>query len=398
MKFPLVGPSYTNQSLNADAQSTMNWYPEAVESGDGNAQVILLPTPGLKKFVALSVSLAIAKSHSGNFTQGQAGATFQSVVTNNGELPTTGPVTVTEMVPSGFTFVSMSGTGWSIASNVASRSDSLAPGASYPALTITVNVASNATSPQVNQICVSGGGLSQPVCASDPAVILAASAGVSYQAYEEDCFFGNPIAMHLTVGTVFSGISGTKIKAGDIGFVAIQSLSFTGAPSYTAITDNLGNTYAPITPLFNYVSSTGAHGGMRLFQTTYASDITVGTAMTLSTTYSPSDAGGHLLLVVLDGVTTLNQVQTATLASGTSIAVPITIAQPCVLIGACGQGIVGLPVNFQNVDVGLIGSLVCIYEDPSTAVYFAQPGTYTPTWTIGVSEANAAAVAAYNLA
>lgn len=195
MKFPLVGPSYSNQSLNADAQSTVNWYPEAVESGDGNAKIILLPTPGLKKFVALSVTLAIAKSHSGNFTQGQAGATFQAVVTNNGELPTTGPVTVTEMVPAGLTFVSMSGTGWSIASNVASRSDSLAPGASYPALTITVNVASNANSPQVNQVCVSGGGLSAPVCSSDPAIIDVVSC---VQVVDKQSIFGAGASLSLS--------------------------------------------------------------------------------------------------------------------------------------------------------------------------------------------------------
>lgn len=147
----------------------MNWYAEKVESGDGNSPIILLPTPGLKSFVQLSVALGIVKSHSGNFTQGQTGATFQLVVTNTGGIATSGTITVTEMVPAGLTFVSMSGTGWTVAGNVATRSDSLLPGHSYDPLTITVNVASDASSPLVNQVGVSGDGAT--AVASDSVII-----------------------------------------------------------------------------------------------------------------------------------------------------------------------------------------------------------------------------------
>src|SRR5262249_1984836 len=56
------------------------------------------------------------------------------------------------------TLVSMSGSGWSCASNACSRSDVLAAAGSYPAITVTVNVLPNATSPQNNQVSVSGGG------------------------------------------------------------------------------------------------------------------------------------------------------------------------------------------------------------------------------------------------
>lgn len=50
MKFPLVGPTYVSRSVSADAQRTINWYPERVESGQGKAQVVLYPTPGLELF------------------------------------------------------------------------------------------------------------------------------------------------------------------------------------------------------------------------------------------------------------------------------------------------------------------------------------------------------------
>jgi len=53
-KFPLIGPSYTSQSVNADCQTTMNLYPEQIESGAGNNQIVLYPTPGLKGFTDLT--------------------------------------------------------------------------------------------------------------------------------------------------------------------------------------------------------------------------------------------------------------------------------------------------------------------------------------------------------
>lgn len=52
-RFGLIGPSYSSQALNADCQTTMNWYPEIIESGIGKSSMALYPTPGTKLFVAL---------------------------------------------------------------------------------------------------------------------------------------------------------------------------------------------------------------------------------------------------------------------------------------------------------------------------------------------------------
>jgi len=73
---------------------------------------------------------------------------------------TSGAITVTDTIPAGLTLVSMTGTGWTCSGNTCNRSDALGTGASYPAITVKVNVAANATSPQVNQVSVSGGGSS----------------------------------------------------------------------------------------------------------------------------------------------------------------------------------------------------------------------------------------------
>jgi len=106
--------------------------------------------------------LSITKTHVGNFTQGQNGATYSVVVSNaTGAGPTSGTVTVTDTVPTGLTLVSMAGTGWTCPptpANYCTRTDSLNGGPSYSAITVTVNVAANATSPQVNAVSVSGGG------------------------------------------------------------------------------------------------------------------------------------------------------------------------------------------------------------------------------------------------
>jgi hypothetical protein len=53
MKFGFVGPSYSSQSLNADCQRCVNWYPEMIESRMGKNVAALYPTPGLDLFSAL---------------------------------------------------------------------------------------------------------------------------------------------------------------------------------------------------------------------------------------------------------------------------------------------------------------------------------------------------------
>ena len=65
-----------------------------------------------------------------------------------------------DTLPVGLTATAISGTGWActLATLTCTRSDALASGASYPAITLTVNVAGNAASPLVNSVTVSGGG------------------------------------------------------------------------------------------------------------------------------------------------------------------------------------------------------------------------------------------------
>ncbi|HWR54030.1 MAG TPA: Ig-like domain repeat protein [Bryobacteraceae bacterium] len=94
-------------------------------------------------FALATPDLTIAKSHTGNFRQGGTG-TYTLTVTNSGGGPTSGAVTVTDTPPAGLTVTNMSGTGWicDTPARTCTRSDALAASASYPAITVAVDVAS----------------------------------------------------------------------------------------------------------------------------------------------------------------------------------------------------------------------------------------------------------------
>ncbi len=127
--------------------------------------------------VALTVkpapaSLTITKTHVGNFTQGQQNATYTVTVSNGTNAgPTIGAVSVSETLPTGLSLVSIAGSGWSCTGSSCTRNDALNGGGSFPAIIVTVNVATNAMSPQVNQVSVSGGG-STSASVADPTTIV----------------------------------------------------------------------------------------------------------------------------------------------------------------------------------------------------------------------------------
>jgi len=105
----------------------------------------------------------ITKTHAGNFSRGQTGATYTITVSNVGFGPTVGTVTVTDTLPNvnnTLVATAMSGTGWTcnLGTLTCTRSDALASGSSYPAITLTVNVPINIQANVTNTATVSGGG------------------------------------------------------------------------------------------------------------------------------------------------------------------------------------------------------------------------------------------------
>jgi len=111
----------------------------------------------------------ISKTHAGNFVRGTAGNNYTIKVTNASPavaITAGNTVTVTDAIPAGLTLTAVSGTGWNCGGGAGTfpctRSDALAPLASYPALTATVTVAGAPPSNLLtNSVTVSGGGETQ---------------------------------------------------------------------------------------------------------------------------------------------------------------------------------------------------------------------------------------------
>ncbi len=111
-----------------------------------------------------SPDLTIDKRHTQNFTVGQNG-TYTIVVTNVGTAATTSAITVRDTLPSGLTFVSASGTGWTIGSNgalvTATHAGPLAIGDSL-SFSLTVGVSAAAIPSVTNAATVSTPGDNNP--------------------------------------------------------------------------------------------------------------------------------------------------------------------------------------------------------------------------------------------
>jgi uncharacterized repeat protein (TIGR01451 family) len=104
--------------------------------------------------------LAITKVHVGTFLAGMIGAQYRITVSNVGGIPTLGQVTVTDALPAPMVATSIAGTGWTCVQPVGpcTRSDVLAPGTSYPVITLAVNVSATPPAMVTNTVAVTGGG------------------------------------------------------------------------------------------------------------------------------------------------------------------------------------------------------------------------------------------------
>lgn len=105
-----------------------------------------------------AADLSIDKSHSGNFVAGSIGS-YNIVVHNNGVDTVSGAMPVTDTLPTGLSYSSFSGTGWSCSAvgqvvTCNNTATSLANGASLPALTLNVTVAANAPASVTNTVSV----------------------------------------------------------------------------------------------------------------------------------------------------------------------------------------------------------------------------------------------------
>ena len=283
-----------------------------------------------------SPDLTLSSSHVGNFTQGDSAQTYTIIVTNRGNSPTVGTLTVTDTLPTGLTATAISGTGWTadLANLKCTRSDSLAAGNSFPSITLTVSVATNAPATVTNVTAVSGGGDGNPtnnivsgITVINSSASIAADVLVGFDVsalngglnnFGPSPFPPTVAASNITVVglTRGSGVSATGTSATR----AWGGVAFTNSSAATAIAANQFITFS-VTPgvagkvsfsaigRFDYRrSGTGPSNGILQYQIGSGpfTDVSV-----LSYTASTS-AGGSIGPIELTGIAALQSVGAGT--------------------------------------------------------------------------------------
>jgi uncharacterized repeat protein (TIGR01451 family) len=188
--------------------------------------------------LASSPDLAITKTHAGNATQGQTGFTYTITVSNVGTVGATGTTTVQDTLPAGLTATAIAGGGWScnLGTLTCDRSDGLGVGASYPTITLTVNVASNAPANVTNVATVSNAGDPNNAndTATDPTMVTpTAVAGIDLtiaKTHSGNARAGQTnFAYKITVSNVGTVASSGTVTVTDVLPAGLTAVAITGA-------------------------------------------------------------------------------------------------------------------------------------------------------------------------
>jgi uncharacterized repeat protein (TIGR01451 family) len=322
----------------------------------------------LLNVLAAVPDLGVVMFHGNNFIQGQSG-TYFIIVNNLGTVATSGAVTVADTLPASLTASAMSGPGWSCtvgATSTCTRSDALNGSSAYPIISLTVDVAANASSPVTNTASVSGGGETNTAnnSVSDPTVIVPAVGDLttSFATAFPTLFQGQSNLSYQVaasnVGNIASSGSVTVVNTLSTGLTA-TAISGTG---WTCTLSNLTCTRADSLP---------TNSAFPLINITYN---IAGNA--------PSSA--QLIATISGGGDTNSANNTANL--------PLTISSPIQIVPTVGVATVsaGQPATFSmkisgQIFVGAI-SLSCSGLPAASTCAFnpplAGPGTIVDTMTI----------------
>ena len=216
-----VGAAAAPSVLNAATVST---------TGDGNAtnNTGSVTTP---VSAPASIDLAIAKTHSGTFVVGTTNS-FTLTVSNVGTLPTTGAVTVTDILPTGLTYSSATGSGWTCgnagATVTCTNPGPIAAGAST-AITLTVTVGAAALPTVTNTASVATAGdtngandsASDPVTVGAPDLTIAKTASSAFT-------IGSNATYALAVSNVSTTATTASISVSDVLPAGLTFVSATG--------------------------------------------------------------------------------------------------------------------------------------------------------------------------
>jgi hypothetical protein len=379
-----------------------------------------LPRQRTQQFTVTVIAppeLSVNKSHSGDFYQGQTGADFTITVENIGDgatLPAAGVISVVDTLPAGLTATALAGTGWTctLATVTCTRNDVLASGASYPAITLTVDVDGNAATSLINTVSAQGGGDSDGDSDDDTVKVLYRTAtGITTGSSVYGTDF--QIAASLTSPGPSPVGSMTLQYNNGAGWVSAGSQPIT---DYSAVFTLDGNSYDAGTHVFRAVfagnadyrgseSAADNHVVTPAPQTlswTPPTTVTFGdpavtvpasSSVGLPVTLSSSDntvftVSGNVLTIVGAGAATLtaSQLGTANYSAATSLTQVVTVAQrpATVTLGNLAQQYDGTP-RAATVTTAPTGLNVTVTYDGAATVP-ANAGSYAVVATL--NEAN----------
>jgi uncharacterized repeat protein (TIGR01451 family) len=137
----VAGATSTTLSFATTASQNSNQYKAVFTNAAGSTSTTAAT------LTVLAPALSIVKAHVGNFTVGTNGV-FTIAVSNSGNSPTTGAITVTDTLLTGLTFVSGTGTNWACAAVgqvvTCTNAGPIAAAGAAGNITLTVAVALNA--------------------------------------------------------------------------------------------------------------------------------------------------------------------------------------------------------------------------------------------------------------
>ncbi len=199
-------PLLIDATVASDATGDTN-QADVTAVGDGNAR----NDAALDTYVVAGTpQLLLSKSHTGDFVQGQIGATYRLTVTNSGRGPTTGSITLADSLPAALTPTSAEGAGWtcSIQAQLVTCTRGTAMVAqeiSVVTLTVTVSDLANSA---VNTATLSGGGDPTPHQASDPTTILGRPQLTIAKSHADPVLKGQQ-GVQFTIGVLNNGTNQT---------------------------------------------------------------------------------------------------------------------------------------------------------------------------------------------
>lgn len=330
----------------------------------------------LSNFNITASDLVVTSTHSpSSFKAGDTADTYTLQVGNVGTGSTSGTVTVTDTLPTGFTATAAAGSGWTCAINSATSvtcttSAQVSASVTFNPITLTVSVGSALSGTYTNNVAVSGGGEinTNNDTAADP----------------------TPVVAPPTISAAFSP---TTVAPG-----AHPTLTFTITNPNTTALAGVGLVNNLPANLTNYTSTGGTCGGTSTTSTSQETLSGVTLAASSSCTFVVTVTAGSAIGTTTD---TSNAVTSTSSNNGLTASASLTVAvtptklayttvpaTPITAGGNAGTLSVALEDASGNVATNVSGTQV-MFQVSTTGGYLQ---TYTSTVTNGVASLNLSSV------